>query len=322
MESLKRNDVLGLFTLVSGFMYTFAWNQEREYVPESKATQDQKTKESQFGKTRRQMQLSCTALAMMEAKNVGLAPKEVERHIHSIKNWKHFFVKFMAPKLNVQLKEECAANIKLGARIGRDYKCTHTDGHLLGKTGASALADSIFKSVYDSEVRAFNEPTISPYFSRDFSQTGPVVEYGEIQADQIPRQFVEICQGPYYLSSEDEHSNSSTQFESYGADDEFIENDDFKTHSIDLSVSESRELWGDMRRLVMRAKTPALREDLVRRGEVLAKTDRLQDWQARNLRWFAFQCNQYYADQERKQNALMRDKAVSDANENEEWITL
>src|SRR6266404_4548800 len=178
MQNLRREQVLGLFTLFSGFMQEFCWGPaqrtKQNWIPQSKVTLEQKEKESQWGKTRREMQKSITLLAMMEACNVGIEPKRVEHALFSIKNWKLWFCKFLESKEDLQLKQKCLDNIRMGLKIGKPYKCNHAN-HLLGKKGASELADNIIKATFDSEVRAFNEPTDTWMFARP---AGPV-EFGE-----------------------------------------------------------------------------------------------------------------------------------------------
>ncbi len=322
-EALTRKQQLGLFTAILTFMDELCWapaRQEKQtWIPESVNTLEAKSKEKQRGKTRVAMEKAGTYLAMAEI-GIGLDPKRVEMSMLAIKNWKFYFVENMKDKENIQMKQGCLDNIRLGAKIGKKYKCSHKN-HLLGKKGAAELADVIFKIYYDNEIRALRETGISPYFSRD---AGPV-EFGESLSDEqyMARQFVEVPQGEFYLAKEDENATGfslSDVSDFYKSDDEVVETESGREIIPDFSAR--NEKWGDMRRAVMRAPNQDARERLVREAENLAKMDVIAQWQARNVRYFSWQCNVYYAKEAHQKKAQERAEAVVEHNGEDVWMVL
>src|SRR5579863_770299 len=193
MSDLTRNQTLGMFSLVLAFMDKLCWeparDAKRSWVPENKETLEVKSREKNYGKTRLAMNKAASFLARAEI-GEGLNSKQVEQAFAVIKNWKFYFVDNMKDKTNIQLEEQCKSRIRLAVRAGKKLECKHLNQkHLLGKSGAIALADNIFRMVYDAEVRALQENGLSRYYARD---PGPV-EFGESMCDPkfLPRQFAE-----------------------------------------------------------------------------------------------------------------------------------
>ncbi len=112
-------------------------------------------------KTREMMERSATYLAYGHEGRNGLDPKTVEYSLWCIKNWKKYFVQYLKDKPNMQKK----------------------DGSVLGEKGAGELADNIFRSYYDAEVRAFEEPTKGRFVEREPGN----FEYGDYEAFHASR---------------------------------------------------------------------------------------------------------------------------------------
>lgn len=118
-------------------------------------------------KTREMMERSATYLAFGHEGCNGLDPQTVEYSLWCIGNWKKYFVMYMKDKPNTQ----------------------KNDGSLLGEDRAKKLADNIFRAYYDSEVRAFSEPTKGRFVEREPGG----YEYGDY--------------GAFHASRKDEVSN-------------------------------------------------------------------------------------------------------------------
>jgi hypothetical protein len=327
MSSLNRDQQLGLFTKFLTLMQELCWGPAdlaaKNYVPMSKETQEAKQKESQYGKTRKKANLAMTYLSMLEAHNIGGDPKKIEQAYHDIKNYKHYFIEFMQSKENTQLKQECNDNIKLGIKLNKPYKCNHKN-HLLGREGASKLADSIIKAYYDTELRAFQEPSQNWAFTREPGN----VEFGILNhaPELMTRQVVELPQGEFFDPHEDETVSGFSladqmNWNKYSDDEDLsdVDSQDFKSNIVDFSAR--NETYLDCRRSIMRASNSDNRERLVRRAENMAKLGEISDWQARACRYFAWQCNTYYNNQRKKQIELERANNSQDSNQ-EEWISL
>lgn len=110
---------------------------------------------------RERMERSATYLAFGHEGRNGLDPQTVEYSLWCIGNWKKYFVMYMKDKPNSQ----------------------KNDGSLLGEDGAKKLADNIFRAYYDSEVRAFLEPTKGRFVEREPG----AYEYGDYGAFHASR---------------------------------------------------------------------------------------------------------------------------------------
>lgn len=295
MNDLTRQQTLGVFTLVLAFMEQMCWEPAREakrkWIPESRESLDFKAREKNYGKTRVAMNKAASYLAKSEL-NIGLDQKQVAMAFSTIKNWKFYFVENMADKKNIQLEEECKKRIAIGRRAGKALACEHNDKHLLGRKGAIALADNIFRMVYDAEIRAYQETGLSRFYARD---PGPV-EFGENMSDPeyLPRQFAEVPTGEFYTSKDDEHTSNWSMgdfSELTIGDDEHVETEFGNQLIIDYSTR--NEKYGDLRRAIMKAKDQDEREKIVLKGENMAKLDIIADWQARSLKYWSFQVASY-----------------------------
>jgi hypothetical protein len=295
-QVLSRKHQLLLFTGVATLLEELCWKPTREakrtWIPKSKNTLDQEAKASQRGKTRIEMEKACSYIVRAEI-GEGLNHKKVEQCFAIIKNWKKYFVQFMASKVDLQKAELCQTRIRLAIRAGKKLECKHTDKHVLGTPGAAALADSIFMMFYDNEVRALKESGISPYFGRD---AGPV-EFGESMSDpsHMPRQFAEIPTGPEYSSREDEHASAWTMSDwselNENNDDEYVETENGRELVIDFNSR--NEIYGDLRRDLMHCKDQTARDKVLKHAENLVKLDRISNYQFNGLKYFSFQVLSY-----------------------------
>lgn len=264
----------------------------------------------QLSKTRAAMEKAASYLARAETGR-GLDAAKTEQAINSIKNWKYWFVKNMASKENIQLTRDCNNRIATAAMRGKKVTCEHNGNHTLGERGAAALANNLFRMFYDSEVRAGEEPGITPFWTRD---AGPV-EFGESLSDEkhLPRQFAEAPTGPEYIAAEDEHAMSwDMGGDEFFTDDEIVE--DEKGQHIVVDYRERDEKYFELRQGILHAKNAEEVQKVIIKARNLCEswTDDnhvehqgagvIANWMFHKIRYFA-SAKDYY---ERTQNFRVR----------------
>ena len=155
---------------------------------------------------RRLMESAATYLASGNDGRRGLDPKEVEVALFLVRSWKIKFVNYMKSQPTYD----------------------STTGEPMGIGKASEIADNIFRGYYNQEVRAFDEPTISPYFSREAG----LVEWGGHMFNEIPNAWMQGIEdfGPEYRASEDPEYQKWSNIPEYMTepvgDDEVVEKED------------------------------------------------------------------------------------------------
>lgn len=269
----KKRVELSSLVYFLGFMKKVCWEKKENWVPF--------VKDKPKSRTRIAMDKAATYIATAESGR-SLNPARFEQSIRAIQNWKFYFVQQMAEKVNIQQEEACKKRISLAESLGKKVSCPHKDNHLLGKEGASILADNLFRMYYDAEVRAMEENPVDPYFTRD---PGPI-EFGRSMADAefLPRQFAEQPTGEFYLQSEDEHSISWKLVDGdFFSDDEVVEDEEGFTQLIDWN--ERNERYFDLRQLLLHRKFSG--EVILRKAHAMATADMISFWQFKKLREFA-----------------------------------
>lgn len=276
---LRRNRELSGLTFLLSFMQKFCWGEKKNWVPCSAESFKGKEKKS---KTRMGMEKGAEYLSRAEL-GEGLIPSKTEQSIAAIKNWKYWFVQNMMEKENRQLAAACDERITRAIARGKNVRCEHKGDHRLGRAGASALADSLFRMYLDNEIRALDIPAMDPYFTRD---PGPV-EFGHSMSEEeyLPRQFAEAPTGEFYLQSEDEHAISwkMSEVEYYLSDDEVSE--DVEITPIRTDWEERNSTYFDLRQLLLHGKFTG--EKVLAKARMFAHTDVISWWQFKKLREFA-----------------------------------